>query len=248
VKESFSYSEYSAAMRCLRLYKQVYLDGHKGTSDNNPNLLFGSAMHEALNTMLKSGPEQAYAVFDLSWGLYEESQFDWGRWKWADLKSMGVGFLDKFAKFYHPKMSLISGEKRLYGAYKGIKLEGTPDAVVAYEGMNTLVDFKTSAWNYDKDKATVSLQLYLYAVLCEQNGIQVDRVMYLPFIKGTGSIQTPIIEAVSQEKCNNMLDDMVEYIMLLRMNTSFPRNPNSCIIGAQKCEHFNSCWGPNAKA
>jgi hypothetical protein len=36
---------------------------------------------------------------------------------------------------------------------------------------------------------------------------------------------------------------MKEYISILRMNTTYPKNPNNCIMGAFKCDQFNGCWG-----
>ena len=230
-------------MKCLRYYKLNVLDSTDRVTDLNPNLIFGTTVHEALNTMLKYDYEMSVSVFEMAWKVHKDRPVRWDRDSWDDYRSMGITFLRKFDQYQLKRFKYLSGEKRLYAAYEGINLEGTPDAVVEYDGIHTLVDFKTSAYNYDKDRVRASLQLYLYAYLCLRNGIRVDQVMYLPFIKNTGSIQTPLIETIDNDKMHNMLDDMKEYVSLLSVNTTFPKNVNSCIVGTNKCDYFNYCWG-----
>lgn len=237
--DSYSYSHFSTMLTCLRKFKYIAID--KLQVPDNENFAFGRALHAGLEACLKG--EDAQLLFRMFWDTYQDDEiFDNSRHGWGGYAEMGSQFLAKFSKFYAPKMRLIESEKRLYGGFEGIKLEGTPDAIVEYEGKTTLIDFKTSGYNYHEDRALSSLQLNLYAYLALQTGIDVKQLAYVVFNKGTGSIQKPVIEEFNLDKCKETLNEMRQYISKMSSSSLFPKNPNSCIMGNSRCEFYDKCW------
>lgn len=238
----FSFSHFSLALSCLRKYQYVVIE--KLQEPQNEHFAFGSALHAAMHASLEN--ENAYDVFRMYWESEVPKIAEFGRFPPDALLEIGLGFIEKFEKRYKPKMKVIQLETKLHGNIGGIDIEGTPDAVVEYDGVKTLIDFKTTGYNYDKDKAKSSLQLRLYTALLAQNGVFVDQVMFLPFVKSTGGIQNPIIEPVDAESNNLLFAEFVEYAKMLgdtiEKQKTLMRNPASCIMGKSKCHFYDKCW------
>lgn len=246
---AFSYSKYSTLAQCGQKFKLSYIDG-VGTP-SAAALEFGSAMHAGINTLLISKDVfEAQAVFEAYWRTsHPKCDFTGERYGAEYLESTGHKFLSNFHKRLAKDMTLIVGEERLRGlhtmpAERGFAIsdvcEGTPDALVQWQGKNILLDFKTSAYNYDERKTDISLQLNLYAWLLEENGYKVDALCYLVFNKQTGGIQTPYIVAYDKKKALAMVGEA-----LLTWNRNlghYEKNPNACFMGKTACPHFDRCW------
>lgn len=243
---SWSYSAFSTALTCLRKFKLVYVDKLEPDYESG-DLAFGSALHLALNACLTGGNgEETFLTY---WGSYKGKDLTYGRFKWADLENLGVQFIAKFQKAYVKRFKLHTAEIRLYAEYRGIKLEGTMDLLAEFDGVMTLADFKTSSARYEPEKAKISLQLYLYSYLCIKGlGVTPAQIMYLPFLKTTGGIQTPVVESFVEECMYAALDEMVEYLVKLDAPNDlgidvYPKNYNACLNYGRKCEHWSKCHG-----
>ncbi len=238
---SWSFSQYSDALKCLQYDKYLNVD-KLGEPAKSGDTAFGTAIHSAIASFLEG--ENSREVFSILWDLEESKDLQYTRFRWGELKGIGDELLRKYEKGHGKKMELVFGEKRLYGEYKGVKLEGTLDFLGDYNGKMELVDFKTSAYSYDRDKVTCSLQLSLYAYLAEQNGLpRPERLSYLTFVKSTKSIQYTT-RAHDGPLMYSQLDSMVNYVKLIeaRDMTQEYKNPNGCFIGTQRCQFFDKCW------
>ncbi len=239
---SWSYSHYSAAMRCLRYYQHSIVLGTPTTEPESPDLAFGSALHSALNATLHG--EDGERVFELYWKSYYDKPLAYDRFDWNYLYGLGLSFISKWTRTYASKYKVVQTEQRLFATYKGIKLEGTPDFVGLYEDIPSVRDFKTSAYNYSKDKTAIALQLYLYAYLSIQNGVLSPKTLgYDVFTKSTGVVQKPITWDFKHEDMIKALDNMVSYVELLRKQEGYPQNYNSCLMGKNRCQFFEECHG-----
>lgn len=243
---SWSYSQYSAAVKCLRYYKLVYIDRIVPDVPYSGDLAFGSALHSAINSILTG--DSGSDIFNIYWDTYKEKEMEWGRFKWAELRELGLNFLSKFGRLHAKKYEIKSAEVRMYGEYKGIQLEGTADFIGTYDGKLSLRDFKTSGYQYPKDKQYTALQLNLYAHLSEANGFGYPESLgYTVFNKGTGSIQD-LTWAFNKAVMFEHLDNMVTYIETMERDdspagiVSWPKNPNACQLGSIKCNMFDICW------
>jgi hypothetical protein len=239
---SYSYSDYSTALSCLRKYKLVKVDQLVPDVPGSGDMAFGTAMHAAINACLKGDDYEE--VLKLYLGDMSEQDLEYGRFGLVELANLGKEFMRKFAKTYARDFKPQVMEKRLYAEYKGVRLEGTPDLVGRYKDTLVVADWKTAGSNYSKDKAQVGLQLWLYAYLATVSlDFKPEKLLYLVLNKGTGSIQTPVTVDFSQTKMFDALDDMVHYLKTVDAETVFPKNLNSCIIGTNKCQYWKVCHG-----
>lgn len=246
----WSYSGYSTAVQCLRKYKYAYVDKIVPEGPDSGDLLFGSALHSAINACLTG--QDGSATFEIYWNSYRDKEIEYGRFRWDDLAQIGSGFIRKFFKYHAPKYELKFAEKRLFANYKGVKFEGTPDFYGNYSGRTSLRDFKTSGRNYEPAKATCALQLYLYAYLLLQNGVcetPLQSLGYTVFNKGTGSIQD-LTWDFHEKDMYKALEDLVSYCKGIDSHNSglvkgdwYPRNLNACLDYSRKCPYFSKCHG-----
>lgn len=245
---SWSYSAYSSAISCLRKFKYCYVDKIIPEGQDSGDLVFGSALHSAINACL-TGQDGA-ATFEIYWESYKEKGVEYGRYKWEELAKLGSEFIRKFVKYHASKYNLQFAEQRLYGEYKGIKLEGTPDFFGSHNGRASLRDFKTSGRNYETEKGECALQLYLYAYLYLINNptTRIDTLGYTVFNKGTGSIQDLTWE-FNESKMYDALDNMVSYCINFDLEgvssdkkvSTYPKNYNACMDYSRKCQYWDKC-------
>ena len=238
---SWSYSYYSTAQRCLALYKAIVIDKVVHYKHDDGDLEFGSALHAAINASLQGG--SAAEVFSLYWESLKTKNIQYGRYKWEDCKNLGFDFSRKFDKTYKDKFIPKYMEQRMYADYKGLKFEGTADYIGLYLNKPSVFDWKTSGYNYDERKIENAIQMNLYAFLVYSELQYVpEQLGYLVFNKGTGSIQKPIVTEFSFKKMYSMLDDMLDYCESIDKKQTYPRNPGNCIIGTKVCPMFSKCW------
>jgi len=238
---SWSYSSYSSALQCLRKYKLCYIDKIVPEGSQSSDLVFGSAIHSAINSCLTG--QDGLATFELYWNSYREKDVEYGRFNWEQFSTIGSGFIRKFAKFHAPKYGLEFAEKRLYAEYRGIRLEGTPDFYGKYDGRSSLRDFKTSSRNYESAKSQVALQLYLYAYLYRSNNptATIDTLGYTVFNKSTGSIQD-LTWDFDEKTMYDMLDNLASYVTIgFNNNSIYPKNYNACLDYNRKCQYWALC-------
>lgn len=237
--ESWSYSQFSAALKCLRYFKYVYIDRLDSGSLVSGDLAFGSALHSAINSVLLGG--DSGDVFSIYWDSYKDKDVKYGRFNWEELRTLGLNFISKFERLHAKKYEIHTAEKRLYASYRGIKFEGTVDFYGKYNGSTSLRDFKTSGYQYSRDKPLCALQLSLYAFLVRGLGEPIETLGYTVFNKGTGSIQDLTWE-FDEKKMYWDMDELVDYLELIDKGR-YPANLNSCIMGSMKCDYFEVCHG-----
>ena len=240
---SYSYSDYSSALTCLRKYKLIKIDQLVPQVPHSADMEFGTAMHAAVNACLRN--DEYLDVFNMYWDDASNKDLAYGRFNWVELGKLGHEFLRKFKGRYADDFKPISMEKRLFSVYKGIRLEGTPDFVGKYRDSLVVVDWKTSNSNYDKQRAAVGLQLWLYAYLAVSTfpDFRPTQLLYLVFNKGTGSLQTPVTVEFTMPKMFDALDNMVQYLKTVDKETVFAKNYNGCIVGSMRCPYWTTCHG-----
>lgn len=237
---SWSYSMFSSAVQCLQKFKYCYIDKISGPTYAG-DLIFGSALHSALNAAITGGDPQT--VFSIYWESYRESEVQYGRFAWEELNELGYQFIRKFMKMHVERYKVESAEVRLYVSNPGIKFEGTLDFYGLYDGKISLRDFKTAGYNYAKEKEKTALQLNLYAYLAINNGFATPETLgYMVFNKGTGSIQD-LTWKFDEKKMNSAVQSLIDYCNLFESQVEHPKNLNACLIGTQKCPYWEKCHG-----
>lgn len=232
---SYSYSMLSTFLRCPALYKMQYIDKIPLGEEPSLALDFGTALHAALNASLEGADGDA--VFDAYWGTLFNKVYPKGRHSSDDLKDMGTLFLDRFNRLHKCNYKLLRAEDRFYVTTpRGIKLEGTMDALVEYKGKITLMDFKTSATRYAPDRTKNSMQLALYTYLAEKTlNIKIEQIGYTVFLKQ----KDPSIQVILMDLDRGWLDKMINNIedICHDINTreTFPKNYNSYFDYGRQC-------------
>jgi len=194
---SYSYSQLQAAYRCNRYFKLLYVDKLKPTiTSKSADLVFGSAVHFSLENYLKDGDDPVES-FKAYW-TPETPNLEYGRHNQACLESNAEALLPRFVRLHAKKFTVHQTEERLFGTLREgskVRLEGTPDLLGDYEGIPSVVDFKTAGYRYPKEKIFLNEQMFLYAHLARQQGYPVKQLVHIVFIKGnTPSIQTLTLE------------------------------------------------------
>lgn len=248
--DSYNYSSLQAAYRCNQYFKYLYVDKLKPVSQPDADLTFGSAMHFAMEQFFV---EKLPLIdsFKIYW-TSEASKVKYGRNDQETLESNAEILLERFERLHAKKIKIHEAERRLYGTLRGlnssdpgIKVEGTPDLLGDFGGLRSVIDFKTAAYRYPKEKIRLNEQMYLYAHLAAQNGYEAEQIVYLVFIKGkTPSIQT-LTRKIDKAEMQKVLDNVYlqcENLNKLQESGKYSYNSNSCQQGERKCPFFDKCW------
>lgn len=251
---SWSYSHYSLALQCLRKFKYVVVDRMVPEGPTSSDLLFGSALHSAINATLTG--QDGLSTFEIYWASYRDKEVEYGRYNWGQLAGLGANFIRKFVKMHVDRYKLVFAEQRLSANYKGVTLQGTPDFFGIYDGRPSLRDFKTSGRNYEQTRSETAIQLLLYAYLYKSNfpNAVIDTLGYTVFNKGTGSIQD-LTWGFSEAKMYEALDNMVDYATFVQPSDgglvpryhNYPKNYNACHDYNRPCAFFDKCHKKETK-
>lgn len=245
MKHDFSYSQLSTAYRCNQLFKHLYVDRLKPKGNDSGDMKFGTAIHLAVNTAIaKDG--NATEHFDMFWDLQKEGN-DFGRFNWEQLREMGHVFISRFERLHVKKFVPFQMEERLHGRIGDSEISGTPDFIGEYNGVPSIVDFKTAGSRYNPEKATIAEQLYLYAYLARETlGYVAKQVVFIVFIKGP----SPSIQSITADITTSKLDMVVENVHLQMQELEakiesgrFTKNLNGCGMGGGRCQFPKECYG-----
>jgi hypothetical protein len=243
---NYNYSSLVAAYQCQEYYKYRYIDQIKQDEILSGDLLFGSAIHYALEQYLidKSNIVHEFQVY---WSNATKKKVSYGRFSAIDLSTQAEILLERFVRLHAKKIVPKELEQTFHGTVGEFSVYGTPDCIGEFEGVMSIIDFKTSGYRYNKDRIKVSEQMVMYAHLAEQcKQYQIKQLVYIVFIKG----KEPSIQILKQE-----LTDSVKELLLTNIkaqiyalekirldNERYTRNTGNCIRGEIVCPFFKKCW------
>lgn len=246
----FRYSTISDFYVCPHLYKTKHIDG-QDVGGSSLDTEAGTALHVGVNALLRGESEEyaqelAQMYFDSTSHL-ELTRFSYSR---EDLERCLKAWLSKFTKSYLKHFQPTLMEEALQGSIGGHSFEGTPDFIGLFQGVPSVVDFKTSGANWDARRVISEDQMNGYAELVRQvHGYEVKQLVYLVFVKkrvsglADGSIQLPIKKELTMAVQCSTLDNMKAQMDDISNRQSFPRNTRNCIRGPIVCPLFAKCHG-----
>lgn len=232
----FRYSSISTAHRCLSCYKRQYIDGVKSEGTND-NLEYGTAIHLALSSYLES-KDEAFAIknFNMYWDGCDKLNFS--RYSHSDLREKFDIFFSKFVRLHAKKFTPKFIEHGMEFTVGKHKFQGTPDFIGEYEGIPSIVDFKTSASVYDKKKIIINEQMPIYAHAAKQAlDYEAKQLVYVVFVKYDNRIQV-LKRDITQKDIEDSLTNVTMICDDLSQRTAFPKNPEGCM-------NWELCWGIN---
>lgn len=234
----YRYSAISTAHFCLTKFKKQYILGEKEPGPKNSNFVFGTAMHLAISAYFKEYTD-AVTTFNMYWGTLNPDEYSWDRYNYAELAEIGRELLRKWADRHAKNYNPLHIEKKIEFNLNGYTMQGTPDFIGAYKNKLSIVDWKTSASQFDRRKGLVDGQTWLYVHAVKQiYGIDIEQVVYAPFVKYGATVQTPIVIEVTKDKLTDMLNNATLVIKDLEARTEWPRNEQNCL----RCSFFIDCY------
>lgn len=244
---SYNYSALQSAYTCLKKFKLLYVDKIKAPVPESADLHFGTAVHAGAQAFLEG--QDGVEVFRAYWESEKDKDRRYGRFDWAALSNQGEGLLAKFERFHLKKFKVFKLEERIYTQIEDVRLEGTPDFVGEFEGVPCILDFKTTGYNYVREKLICNEQMPLYQVMAKQEwGYDAKQLIYFPFVKGDNyKIQRALKLDVNPEHVQATVRNVLAVCRELDKRIEFHENRASCLIGQNKCEYFDLCHGAVSK-
>ncbi len=220
-----------AFLQCPRKFYKQYILNEKDTT-KSIDLEFGTALHLAISTHFEGG--DPIAAFKMYWDSLDFNSIPSARFDSVYLSSLAIStFIPNFIRLHSKKITNVSQEVTLTSN----NLSGTFDMLCDYEGVPTLIDWKTSAKEYPKSKIEKNPQLYIYAALCKANyGTVPKQIMYKVFIKSEGRIQTEklaLTDALLDRQMSNVYS-IVKHIQYCIDNNTWYSNYNCFCRGCLK--------------
>jgi hypothetical protein len=239
---NFSYSIIQSAYRCLKHYKLLYVDKLKPPVDPSADMAFGTAIHAGVQAILEGA--NGLEVFNLFWSSIKEQPHRFGRNSWEELKEQGEVLLSRFERLHAKKFKIFKMEERIYTKMGDINLEGTPDFVGEFNGVPSIVDFKTAGYAYEADKLVCNEQMPLYAWMAEKEwGYKAEQYVYLVFVKGRDPRIQTLTLPIDRAAQDRTLTNIAAVCQKLEKETVFTENRASCLMGTQRCEFWDVCHG-----
>lgn len=237
---TFRYSMLNSAHFCLTKAKLQYIDKIPEPGLKGAYFAFGTGLHLGLENYLQG--EDGGQIFRLFWKNLNIAEYDWksSRDSYDALGTIADELLRKWEKGHRKHYEVLHTEFPLQGAINGFNVTGTADFVGYYKGVLSIVDWKTSQSQYDKRKGLVDSQMWIYAELLKQKyDIQVEQLVYAPFVKYGSIVQTPIVIPYTADKAKSMLDNATLVMRDLSGRVEWPRNEQNCL----RCNYFPVCYG-----
>jgi hypothetical protein len=235
------YSELYTYFKCPKLFELTRIKGLSDGSEHNGDLLFGSAIHLAIQDILEGG--EGTGVFE----VFIDSLSDdvvWGKLDKEALLPMGKRLLEIFKEEHKADIVPEHIEQRLEVELNGVKIGGTPDCLGLYKGIPSVIDFKTSAMPYDNIKGFVDAQMPLYAAMAKEiHGFEAKQGVYIVLVKDP---RNPRIQVKKQTFDSKFILDRLSNTLLtfkqIEAMKEFPRNSASCKTWAGLCPLFKECY------
>jgi CRISPR/Cas system-associated exonuclease Cas4 (RecB family) len=234
---TFRYSTIMTAYQCLKKYELRHIKGIEPQVPDSADLHFGTALHMAIATSFEGGDVEG--AFRMYWGSLDPAAMKYTRLGYEDLKNCGEVLLSKWQRLHKKNYTPLHIEKTLEFSLGGFKMSGTPDFIGEYKGVLSIVDWKSSGYNYDHKKLLSDEQLWLYVHAAKEcYGLDIRQVVYAPFIKTDNRIQTPLTLEVTPEKLKTQLDNVVLVMQDIIKRDTFPMNKSNCKF----CDYFDICY------
>lgn len=234
----YRYSAISTAHFCLTKFRKQYILGEVAEGPKNSNFVFGTAMHLAISSYFKDYAD-AVSTFKMYWNSIKPDDYSWDRYGYSDLLEIGTTLLRKWEERHAKNYNPLHVEKKLDFTLNSYSMQGTPDFIGAYKNKISVVDWKTSASTFDKRKGLIDGQMWLYVHAAKEvYNIDIEQIVYAPFVKYGAIVQTPIVIEVTKDKLTSMLNNATLVIKDLEARTEWPRNEQNCL----RCEFFSGCY------
>lgn len=249
--DHLSYSSISAYLTCARAWRFKYVESIPTFS--TPELVFGSAIHNAIETYVQSDRQAAPVdCWKQSWdkALERDQQVVWGADTPESHFNEGVRILTDEKIVYN--LNTITPAYDEQGAKVERKVElrvpGVPIPVIGYIDIITHdgvpCDFKTSSKSWSSDRAIGETQSLFYLAALNQAGQTVPgwKFRHLVIVK-TKTPQFQMFEHSHRPSECFWLFGMIQNVWKGIDAGVFPENPTGWKCSPQYCDFWMRCRG-----
>lgn len=233
----YRYSMINTASFCPTKFKLSYIELLKEYETEPSHFIFGTSIHSAIQAHFEG--EDAVEVFEFFWATIKEELYTWERYKYAELKEIGITLLTKWVKTHAKNYRPLHVEKEISFKLNGFDMTGKPDFIGYYKDKLSVVDWKTSNSQFDKRKGQVDGQTWIYVHGAKQaHNLNIEQVVYAPLVKYGATVQNPIVIPVTENKLTSMLDNATLVMRDLSTRTEWSRNEGNCL----RCGFYEKCY------
>lgn len=246
--DHLSYSSISAYLTCGQNWRYRYVD--KLPALTSTNLIFGSAVHAAVEAYVQMGGD----ITDLWHAAWvdqmaeNEGRVDWGVETPEELFNQGVRMLTSSSTLAVLDTLHPLGHDWIERKVE-LRVPGVPVPVVGYIDIVTddgvPGDFKTSARSWTQDKANGEMQPLFYLAALNQAGYERNpdwRFRHYVLVK-TKEPKVQIIEHSHKPAEALWLFEMIKSVWDAISAGVYPLNPTGWKCSPQYCEYWSRCRG-----
>jgi RecB family exonuclease len=159
-----SFSRIDRYLHCPEQYRLYYVENLRPKL-TSASLVFGQTVHQALALMFQEGHDPVRS-FHESWKDAKQAELKYStRESWDKLSDCGEGLLEKFVQEQVPRLSDVTAIEKSFElniSELDLPFIGFIDLMAKLDGLDTVIDFKTSASGYAGHEAIMSDQLTAY--------------------------------------------------------------------------------------
>lgn len=251
------YSHLMDYLKCPRFYELKNLLGETGPGPESSALYFGSALHLGIEAYFKG--IDGRQIFQAMWECEKDKDLlYYGMHNWNVLMQCGLIYMERFKKYHLKKFKPFLLEKRQEVNYNGHILGGTPDFLGDFQGVPSVVDWKTSSHEYPKEKLLASPQMFGYNYMARVNeNYKPKQHVYVVFIKPdhkkfrqqgmdalSSLIRIQIItQPVTEIQVAKRMEEVGKLMAEVEQAKEFRKNYNSCLWNNKNpCEMWSHCY------
>lgn len=244
MRKEFNFSSLTTARKCQVKYFKDYIEIRDKPPITNVDFQYGHAIHAGCEAYLEG--DDGVKTFQIFWDRQKTQDEPYGRYSWSELADKGRVSLERFKRLHLGKFSNPLVEQTLTAEFEGVKFYGTPDVMGDFEGVPSIIDFKTSAMRYNRNKILAAEQLYGYSYLAEHAlGYKAEQLVYVILTKEkepTVQIQkTPIMPEIKHDVMRVWAEE-ARLLLDRQKNSSYTANRQACVEGDRVCPYFNECY------
>lgn len=255
-----SHSSLSAYAVCPRSWRWRYID--RPTVAKSANLIFGSAFHTAIETLIREFCRQPVNIGEVWESLWLSAVRDAGQnggiaWDGATEESLGSDGLAMLTspeaeQFFLSFRPLIENGQPVIEKRIELSIPGLPLPVIGYvdafDSQGIPHDFKTAGRAWTQQKADEEIQPTVYLAALNQSGFPLNKGLlfrHVVFTKPSKSGKVSVQTFTTAKSVGDLFRLFANVLDVWRgiQAESYPCNTQSWKCSPRWCEYFALCQG-----
>lgn len=247
--DHLSYSSITTFLDCPEAWRRHYIA--KEPTKTSPALIFGSAIHETVETAIVETGQDLLSIWGAKWpAALESKDIYWGVESPGQYFNEGLRILGnetiqtEIAKL---KPAMVLGKYPAIEQKVELRVPGVSVPVIGYIDIiledGTPADIKTSKASWSDAKASDSLQSLFYLAAMNQAGMNINwKFKHLVIVK-TKEPKFQTLEHTHTPGELFFLFEVIKNAWSAIEKEAFPLNPGSWKCNPQYCDFYPNCRG-----